>query len=71
MNPDYLFFDFIIMIFGALFLAFIVITMIRLARGNMPDVRHRAKPLDIAKERYAKGELTKEEFEKLKKDLAD
>lgn len=29
----------------------------------------RATPLDVAKERYARGDITREQFEQIKKDL--
>lgn len=34
-----------------------------------PGSREEHAPLDIAKERYAKGEISKEQFEQIKKDL--
>jgi putative membrane protein len=36
------------------------------ARG---DRRHNDTPIEIARRRYAKGELTREEFEQLRRDL--
>jgi len=36
-------------------------------RGGSAPKRN---PLDVAKERYAKGELSREEFEQLRKDLS-
>jgi putative membrane protein len=35
------------------------------------DGGSRRTPLDIAKERYAKGEITREEFEEMKRHLGD
>jgi putative membrane protein len=45
-----------------------VIALTRHAAHSSGSIE-RQSPLDIAKERYAKGEITKEEFERIKKDL--
>ena len=48
-------------------IAFIIWGVIKLTqRGGSESKRD---PLDIAKERYARGEISKEEFEQLKRDL--
>ncbi len=63
-------------IFGGLFMvifwggliALIVWTIIKLNRRGEATQKH--SPLDVAKERYAEGEISREEFEQLKKDLS-
>ena len=63
------------MVFGGLWMiifwggliALIVWGISRLARrGGSAD---KPTPLEIAKERYARGEVTREQFEQIKKDL--
>jgi putative membrane protein len=39
----------------------------KLIKSGRPETR--SNPLDIAKERYARGEISREEFEQIKKDL--
>jgi putative membrane protein len=58
-------------LFWAAAIAFIVWVVKKLTeRSNAHvDIISTAIPLDIAKERYAKGEITQEEFLQLKKDL--
>ena len=55
---------------GLLFLgglaALIVWAVTRAGRSGPSD---RRSPLDIAKERYARGEITREQLEQIKKDL--
>jgi len=56
-----------VVIFWGGLIALIVWGISRLSRRN--DSPSKRDPLNIAKERYAKGEISKEEFEQLKKDL--
>ncbi len=56
-----------ILIFWGGLIALVVWLVTRASRHNGPSRRH--NPLDIAKERYARGEISREEFEQLKKDL--
>jgi putative membrane protein len=53
-------------IFWGGLIALIVWGVTRLTRHN-DSTRH--TPLEVAKERYARGEITKEQFEQIKKDL--
>jgi putative membrane protein len=42
-----------------------------LNRDISNDTSYQDKPLAIAKERYAKGEITKEQFEQIRADITD
>ncbi len=61
-------FFFWILIILAVIILIVVLSKIRSSEtdGNSPG---RETPLDILKKRYARGELTKEEFEQMKQDI--
>ncbi len=57
------------MLFWGIILIGIVVVVLRLQKNHEVGTSQKTNPLDIAKERYAKGEIKKDEFEQLKKDL--
>ena len=59
----------LMVIFWGGIVALIVWGITRLTRGRGSVSAGRQSPLDIARERYAKGEITKEQLEQIKKDL--
>jgi putative membrane protein len=58
------------MLLWLVFLIVIVVIVVRLLKGHEIGTSHKASPIDFAKERYAKGEINREQFEQLKKDLS-
>jgi putative membrane protein len=58
-----------ILFWGAI-IALIVWAVIKLSRREDTTPSTKADPLDAAKERYAKGEITKQEFDQIKKDIS-
>lgn len=54
-----------------LFWAAVIYFIVWLVRNNKTNERDDKKALEILKERYARGEIDKKEFEEKKKDLDD
>ena len=76
--PGYMEHGVLMSVFGLLFFLLIVVVIFRLIRHGQPDFRWHGQQWggshmtarDILSERYAKGELTKTEYESMKSDIA-
>lgn len=55
-----------------LFWVLVILGIVALARWLASASRsQRSRPIDILKERYARGELTREEFERMKQEIGE
>lgn len=59
----------IMMVLWVVFLVIVAVVVVRIIKTPIEEQPSCPSPLAIAKERYAKGEITKAVFEQLKKDL--
>ena len=63
-------FGWIIVIVTLILIAFGIVQLVRMmGSGGGPTCPPNETPLDVLNKRYARGEITKEEFEEKKKDL--
>jgi putative membrane protein len=63
-----MFFGFIFFITVIVGIVFLIVWLVK-RFGNAPTDRISMRSLEILKERYAKGEITKEQYENMAKDL--
>ena len=62
-------FGWLFIVIFTIFIVLGVIHLVNLISGNRGRETHAESPLLILKRRYAKGEITREEFEKIKDDI--
>lgn len=48
----------------------IIFAVMKMNNNNRRNIPFEDSPLDILKKRYAKGEITKEQFEEMKKNIS-
>lgn len=69
--------NFFMAFIGLLFIILLIVAIFKISADknpSSPEINREVtqnKPIEIAKERYAKGEISKDEFTQLKKDLTD
>ena len=69
-NGGWMWFGGILMIIFWVAVILLVVWLVRRMSGQGMGMSHTSNALDIAKERYAKGEISHEEFEKIKRNLS-
>ena len=69
-NGDWMWFGGIMMIIFWVAVILLVVWLVRRMSGQGMGMSRNSDALSIAKERYAKGEISHEEFEKIKKNLS-